>query len=90
MAADRDYMADQLPNTSVEELRSADDPKGIFDRARRVWGAEATRRLSDAVARAPMARWLALSGSFERFYEDCRDLSQRLGCTIPNERESPE
>ena len=91
IAADPEYCAARLPATNADELRGA-DPKDALNKARRQWGADADERLAEIVRGAPIRRWLKESESFEKFYEDCRDLSRSpaLGCTIPNERESPE
>ena len=37
---------------------------------------------------APLRNWIQNSESFEDFYNDMRDLSQRMKWNIPNEREN--
>lgn len=87
LCADLDFAASQLGIDS-EQLRSAEDPKRVLDEALggRQSG-EQDSKIAALVQTAPLRNWIGASRSFERFYEDARDLAQRSGqCQIPNER----
>lgn len=65
-----------------------DDPKNAFERAIGITRDDKKEAvISDLVGRAPLQRWIA-HPSFEDFYEQVRDLSQRLGCEIENVRDA--
>jgi phenylpyruvate tautomerase PptA (4-oxalocrotonate tautomerase family) len=81
-AADRAYLAGRLKITD-EDLNVPDLTKVVKQCLK-------SREGSDIVAivkEAPLWNWIQNSKSFESFYDEVRDLSQRLGCDIPNEKE---
>lgn len=85
ICANHEYVAERL-GIPADELHLA-DPKGRFETA---MGIDRDDRkesaISDLVKDAPLRSWLR-NPSFEDFYEQVRDLSQRLGCEIENIRE---
>jgi hypothetical protein len=85
LAADREYLAQQLDIDPAE--LDVDDPSSIIKSR---LGADKFSQIVALVQVAPLGNWIQNSESFESFYDDVRDLSQRLqhlGCDIPNERE---
>lgn len=86
IAADADYLAGKIGVRS-EDLQVA-DPKGVFERALGITTFDKKEaKIAAIVKDAPLRNWLSQSESFADFYDDARDLSQRQGCSIPNERE---
>lgn len=88
LRADPHYLAREL-DIDPNKLGSAPDPKGIVEAALRdkeTW--EKEEQIAAIVLHAPRGKWIASSKSFESFYEDARDMAQRHGCSIPNEREA--
>lgn len=83
LRTDRYYLAQEL-GISPEEL-DVPDPKPIIERY--IPREEREEHVSSIVSNAPLRNWINASRSFKAFYEDARDISQRLECTIPNERE---
>jgi len=85
LAAHREYLAQQL-NVTPEEL-DIDDPSPIIKNR---LGTDKFSRIVAIVKDAPLRNWIKNEESFESFYDDARDLSQRLphlGCNIPNEKD---
>lgn len=69
------------------DLRVA-DPKGAFENALGIkTGDRKEAEIREIIKDAPLKSWLA-KGSFEKFYEDVREQSKRIGCQIENLRES--
>lgn len=63
------------------------DPKGAFERALEVDRDDRKEReIAELVCAAPLRNWL-VSPSFEDFYEQARDMSQQLGCSVENLRD---
>ncbi|MCS6863277.1 MAG: hypothetical protein NZT92_23465 [Abditibacteriales bacterium] len=72
---------------SPEDLQVA-DPEGIFERAMGITTFDKKEsEIATIVRGAPLRNWIAQSESFADFYDDARALSQRQGCSMPNERE---
>jgi hypothetical protein len=84
LCADAEWLASKLGG-SPDLLRSK-DPKRAFEQA---VGIDRDDRRENEIAalirEAPLRRWLA-NGSFADFYEQARDLSQQLGCSVENLR----
>jgi hypothetical protein len=90
LRADPYYLARELDlKIAPETLRSEPDPKGIVEGA---LSGKASREKQDRIAaivrHAPAGEWVASSESFEKFYEDARDMAQRHECAFPNERDA--
>ncbi len=83
LAAEPSYLAGRL-KVSMSEL-SVPDPKGVIERQLRTLFTSKEAEIALIVKAAPMIQWLKNSKSFAKFYEEVRDLSQQLGCDIPNE-----
>ncbi len=86
IAADAEYLAGKI-NVRSEDLQTA-DPKGVFERGLGITTFDKKEpEIAAIVKDAPLRNWLSQSESFADFYDDALDLSQRQGCSIPNERE---
>ena len=85
ISAEPDWLAKQL-DTDASRFR-CEDPKRAFEEA---LGIERDNRKEEEIAalvsNAPLQAWLR-NASFEDFYEQLRDQSQQLGCSIENLRE---
>lgn len=86
ICADPNYIATML-RVPQEELR-VPEPKGRFESAMRISGADRKEpEIAALVENAPLHKWLA-NASFEDFYEQIRDVSQRLRCDMENLRDA--
>lgn len=85
ICTDPGYIAAKT-GVAVEEFE-VEDPKGRFESAMGITSSDRKEReISELVRSAPLRTWLR-SRSFEDFYEQLRDISQRQGCVIENLRE---
>jgi len=86
VCADPEWLARETA-VAPDDFR-CEDPKAAFERA---LGIDRDDRREETIERlvfeAPLERWLRNS-SFENFYEQLRDMSQRLGCAVENLREA--
>lgn len=84
LTCDKIWIAEKLSADQSEFI--CDDPKSPFKRA---MGITRNNRKEEEIAalicEAPLGRWLQ-SKSFENFYEQARDISQRRKCDIENIR----
>jgi hypothetical protein len=88
LASDRGDLASGL-NINPADL-NVPDPKDVFEYGIGITSSDKKEPEIVAIVRdAPVRNWIQNSKSFESFYDDVRDMSQRLGCNIPNEREKP-
>lgn len=88
VVADRQYFAG-FANCRIEDLSVA-DPEMVVKRRLLDAGWDSPNQGIVALIEspdAPIPTWIESSSSFAAFYEDCRDVAQRNGCHIPNERE---
>lgn len=86
LTCDRIWMAEEL--SVGESLFDCDDPKGPFDKAMRISRNDRKiNEISALVGEAPLGNWLKNSKSFEKFYDQARDISQRRSCNIENIRD---
>jgi hypothetical protein len=82
---DRVWIAGQLGVT--RDSLEGEDPKSAFERAMDITRDDKKEtEIAELVRQAPLHSWL-LSVSFEDFYEQVRDASQRSECEIENLRD---
>ena len=87
ICANPEYVANKL-GIHADALRVA-NPKGCFESAMGIDRDDRKEEaISDLVKEAPLQSWLR-NRSFEDFYKQVRDQSQRLLCQIENIREAP-
>ncbi len=88
LTADPEWFAEMTGSRfDANDLRN-DDPKGVVESALEICGQDKQEeKISRLVQNAPVRTWLDNSYSFEKFYEDTRDLSIRYQCSFQNERE---
>ena len=85
ICAESEWLARRL-GSDADQLRG-EDPKPAFERALGIdRGDRKEAEIAEVVTAAPLRAWLR-NASFEDFYEQLRDQSQRLGCLIENLRE---
>jgi len=71
------------------DVRNTTDPKGLLHSILPRDEEERESKIALFVRHAPLDAWLKSSPSFERFYEDIRDIAQQSAtCDIPNERDA--
>ncbi len=83
--ADVDYLSNELGVT--RKVLEVEDPKPVVHAA--ISGSvDKQARFVQLVTKAPLKSWIKNSASFKQFYNDARDLSQRMNCSFPNELEN--
>jgi len=88
LCADPHYAAQETGRDAKEF--QVDDPKGAFEAAMGITRDDKREEeIAQYVAKAPLARWLENSRSFEDFYDQLWGVSKQKGCAIENLRESP-
>ena len=85
LCADSNWIAGETGRTAAEF--DVENPKGVLEAALGINSRDRKEELiASLVQKAPVKQWILRSRSFERFYDDARNLGQTSGCAIPNER----
>jgi hypothetical protein len=88
LTADPEWFAKMAGSQYEANDFRIEDPKEVVSSALEITGRDKQeKKISNMVCNAPLHTWLARSNSFEKFYEDARDISSRYNCPFPNERE---
>lgn len=67
------------------EVFNCNDPKLPFQKAMGIARDKKEEEIAELICEAPLEKWLS-SKSFENYYDQARDISQRLRCDIENIR----